>query len=47
VPVTYIINPNGQIVARALGPRDWSSAAAYDALKQRTHLIPSDTATKR
>ena len=27
LPVTYIINPDGYIVARALGPREWDSSA--------------------
>lgn len=27
LPVTYIINPDGIIVARALGPREWDSNA--------------------
>jgi len=31
LPVTYVINPEGMIVARALGPREWDSGAA-DAL---------------
>jgi len=31
VPVTYLIDPDGRLVARALGPRPWDSAAG-DAL---------------
>ena len=27
VPVTYLINPQGKIIARALGPRNWDSVA--------------------
>jgi len=32
LPVTYLISPSGEIVARALGRRDWkaNSAAAHD-----------------
>jgi thiol-disulfide isomerase/thioredoxin len=31
LPVTYVIDPQGRLVARALGPRDWDSPVA-DAL---------------
>jgi thiol-disulfide isomerase/thioredoxin len=29
IPTTYILNREGQIVARAFGPRDWDGPAAY------------------
>lgn len=27
VPVTYLIDPEGRLIARSLGPRDWASAS--------------------
>ena len=32
VPVTYLIDPRGRLVARALGPRQWDSAAGDSLL---------------
>ncbi|MFO1435206.1 MAG: TlpA disulfide reductase family protein [Gammaproteobacteria bacterium] len=39
VPVTYLIDPNGRIVARVLGPCDWASNAADRMLTGLT-LLP-------
>jgi thiol-disulfide isomerase/thioredoxin len=36
VPVTYFINPEGRLVARALGPRDWDTPAADELLARMT-----------
>jgi thiol-disulfide isomerase/thioredoxin len=34
VPVTYLIDPAGRLVARSLGPRDWTSAAMQAVIEQ-------------
>ena len=34
VPVTYLINPQGRLVARALGPRDWASVSMQTLISQ-------------
>jgi len=34
VPATYLIDPSGLLVARALGPRDWTSAAMQSLLER-------------
>ena len=42
VPVTYLINPRGRIVARALGPRDWNSMAGDELLTSLTDTENAD-----
>ena len=34
VPVTYLIDPAGRLVARLLGPRDWTSASMQTLIDQ-------------
>jgi thiol-disulfide isomerase/thioredoxin len=34
VPVTYLIDPAGRLVARSLGPRDWTSASMQTLITQ-------------
>ena len=34
VPVTYLIDPEGRLVARALGPRNWASASMHSLITQ-------------
>ena len=34
VPVTYLIDPGGRLVARALGPRDWATASMHTLISQ-------------
>lgn len=38
VPVSYLIDPQGQLVGRILGPRDWAASAVDDELRRLTHL---------
>jgi thiol-disulfide isomerase/thioredoxin len=33
LPATYFINPEGQVMARALGPREWDSQSADQLLQ--------------
>jgi thiol-disulfide isomerase/thioredoxin len=40
VPVTYIIDPDGRLVARALGTREWDTRAADQMLSALTGLKP-------
>lgn len=40
LPVTYIINPDGIIVARALGPREWNSDAGDELLTSLSNGDP-------
>jgi peroxiredoxin len=40
LPVTYIINPDGIIVARALGPREWNSDAGDELLASLSGSAP-------
>jgi len=37
VPTTYLIDPAGLLVARALGPRDWNSAAMQSLIGRFAH----------
>ncbi|MGQ0657439.1 MAG: TlpA family protein disulfide reductase [Chromatiales bacterium] len=46
VPITYIIDPGGQLVARAMGPREWDSAAG-DRLLSGLGGVPASTAAER
>jgi thiol-disulfide isomerase/thioredoxin len=34
VPVTYLIDPEGRLVSRALGPRNWASASMHTLIAQ-------------
>jgi len=34
VPVTYLIDPTGLLVARSLGPQNWTSAAMHSVITQ-------------
>jgi peroxiredoxin len=34
VPVTYLIDPEGRLVARSLGSRDWTSASMHTLIRQ-------------
>jgi thiol-disulfide isomerase/thioredoxin len=40
VPVTYLIDPAGLIVARSLGPRDWTSASMHTLIAQFVASAP-------
>ncbi len=40
VPVTYVIDPGGRLVARALGTREWDTDAADRTLSALTGLKP-------
>ena len=40
VPVTYLVNPDGNIVARALGPREWDSGAGDATLAHFAKTSP-------
>jgi thiol-disulfide isomerase/thioredoxin len=40
VPVTYIIDPRGRLVARALGTREWDTEAADRTLSALTGITP-------
>ncbi len=37
IPTTYLFNPEGRIVGKALGARDWASEDAFDLIE---HLLP-------
>lgn len=43
VPVTYLINPKGKIIARALGPRDWDSVAGDKLIASLSITDKKDT----
>jgi peroxiredoxin len=34
VPITYLIDPEGLIVGKIVGPRDWSAPEAWSAIKE-------------
>ena len=36
MPVTYLISPNGEVLGRAVGERDWASEAAFQLIE--SHL---------
>ncbi len=43
IPVTYLIDPAGLLVARALGPRDWDSASMHTLITQFVASLPPAT----
>ena len=43
IPTTYLLNPEGRIVGKAMGARNWAS---QDALKLMEHLLPKTEAKK-
>ena len=38
IPTTYLVDPEGRIVGRALGPRNWASEDAFRLIE---HLLPN------
>lgn len=41
IPTTFLINPEGKIVGKAVGAREWASQDAFDLIE---HLIPETEA---
>ena len=41
VPVTYLIDPEGRLVARTLGPREWASAPMLNLITQFAAILAS------
>ena len=33
IPTTFIINPDGKVVGRAVGPRDWGSKESIEFMR--------------
>ena len=38
IPTTFILDKNGNIIARAIGPRDWSSRKAYTLFQRLVNI---------
>ncbi|MFQ5836199.1 MAG: TlpA family protein disulfide reductase, partial [bacterium] len=43
IPTTYLLDPEGRIVGKALGARDWASEDAFELIE---HLLPKTEAKK-
>jgi thiol-disulfide isomerase/thioredoxin len=43
IPVTYLIDPQGQLVARSLGPRNWASVSMQALIAQFVAPVPPAT----
>lgn len=38
IPTTFVLNKNGEIIGKALGPRHWESKTAVDLFKQLSRM---------
>lgn len=47
VPVTYLIDPEGRLVARALGPRNWVSASMHTLITQFAETATGKTQSSK